>query len=166
MHKVLMGAAVLVSGLLFLCPQVNASSDIFPRAGFTEWEYEIEPIMPAYILTEEEDNMLMSIGVLEGGSKDPESIANVMQVVLNRVKSELYPNSVAEVIFQKNPTQFCTAKKLEKAVITDEAREALEAVKYGEYKHNEALYFESLPGKVWERCHTYLFSYGGHDFYK
>lgn len=166
MHKVLVGAAVLVSGLLFLCPQVEASDDIWPKAGFTEWESEIEPIIPAYILTEEEDNLLMSIGVLEGGETDSESIADVIQVVLNRVKSDKFPGSVAEVIFQKNPTQFCTAEKLEKAVITDEAREALMAVKMGKYQTNEALYFESLPGKAWEKKHTYLFSYGGHDFYK
>lgn len=166
MNKVLLGAAVLVSGLLFCCLQVNAADELWPKSGFTEWESEIEPIIPAYILTEEEDNLLMSIGVLEGGGKDPESIADVMQVVMNRVKSDEFPNSIPDVIFQKNPIQFCTAKKLEKAVITDEAREALMAVKMGEYQTNEALYFESLPGKVWEKKHTYLFSYEGHDFYK
>ena len=166
MNKVLMGAAVLVSGLLFCCPNVKASDDIWPKAGFAEWESEIEPITPAYITTEEEDNLLLSIGVLEGGGSDPEGIAHVMQVVFNRVNDDKFPGSISEVIFQKNPTQFCTAKRLSKAVITDEAREALVAVKLGEYQTNEALYFESLPGKVWEKKHTYLFSYGGHDFYK
>lgn len=166
MHKVLVGAAVLVSGLLFCCPQVEASDDIWPKAGFTEWESEIEPIIPAYILTDEEKDNLMRLGTLEGGETDPVAIAHVIQVVLNRVDSEVFPGTVNEVIFQKKPIQFTTARMLAKANVTDAAEEALQAVIMGKYKDNEALYFESLQGKIWEKYYTYLFSYGGHDFYK
>lgn len=166
MNKVLMGAAVLVSGLLFCCPQVNAADELRPKAGFTEWESEIECKPVSYILTDEQKDKVKRIGVLEGGGEDAEAIAHVIQVVMNRVASDKFPNTVEEVIFQKNPTQFCTAKRLAKADVTEAADEALEAVIKGEYKSNEALYFESLPGKTWEKIHTYLFSYEGHDFYK
>ena len=166
MNKVLMGAAVLVSGLLFCCPQVNATDELCPKAGFTEWEKEIDCEPVSYILTDEEKDKVKRVGILEGGETDPVAIAYVIQVVMNRVESDKFPNTVEEVIFQKNPTQFCTAKRLAKANVTEAADEALQAVLMGQYVSNEALYFESLPGKVWEKIHTYLFSYNGHDFYK
>lgn len=159
----MMGIAALVLGLLFCCTEVQAME---PEAGFSEFIHEIEPIpkQPNYILTDEDATMLMQVGVLEGGGSDVDAIANVMQVVLNRFESDKFPNSISGVIFQDK--QFTTAKRLAKANITPEAYAALDTVIFGEYKSNEALYFESLDGKVWEKCHTYLFSYGGHDFYK
>lgn len=165
MNKALLGAAVLFSGLLFCCPKVEAC---YPDAGFTEFvdEIECEPIrhLPSYILTEEDEDLLLRVGVCEAGETDPESIANCMQVVLNRFDSDIFPNTISGVVYQNK--QFSSTRKLAKANITDAAYEALEAVKNGEYKDNEALYFESMSGKVWSKSHQYLFSYGGHDFYK
>lgn len=164
-NKVLLGVAVLVSGLLFCCPKVEAC---YPEAGFTEFIEEIEckPIhhLPSYILTEEDEDLLLRVGVCEAGETDSESIAHCMQVVLNRFDSENFPNTISGVVYQNK--QFSSTRKLAKANITDAAYEALEAVEKGEYKDNEALYFESLSGKVWDTVHEYLFSYGGHDFYK
>lgn len=176
MNKFMMGIAVLISGLLFCCPKVEASDDILPKAGFQEWEAEIEcvPIYPepevfigpvhGYVLTEEDEELLLRVGVLEAGEEDVEGIANVMQVVLNRFEDDAFPSTIAEVIYQKK--QFTTAKRLAKANITDAAYEALYAVEEGEYTSNEALYFESCDGLVWADIHDYQFSYGGHDFYK
>ena len=107
---------------------------------------------------------MLRIGFCEAGEVDPIGIANVIQVVMNRTFSENFPNTVSGVIYQKG--QFSSKGKLSNANITPEAEEALSAVCNGEYLDNEALYFESLPGKVWEKKHEYQFSYGGHDFYK
>ncbi len=163
MNKVLTWVAALMLGLLFCCVNVEACE---VDAGFPEYLHEIrvEPKLPSYILTDEDAIMLLQIGVLEGGGSDIDGIANVMQVVLNRFESDKFPNSISGVIFQDK--QFCTASRLTKANITPEAYVALDAVVFGEYKSNEALYFESLEGIVWAKCHNYLFSYGGHDFYK
>lgn len=166
MKNIMTGVAALVLGLLFCCIKVEACDEILPDAGFSEFlhEIEVDPKMPSYILTDEDATMLLQIGVLEAGGSDADAIANVMQVVLNRFESDKFPNSISGVIFQDK--QFCTAKRLANAVITPEAYVALDAVVFGEYKSNEGLYFESLDGMVWAKCHTYLFSYGGHDFYK
>ncbi len=165
MNRVLLGAMAVLSGLLFYCPKVEAC---YPDAGFTEFVNEIEGKtihhLPSYILTEEDEDLLLRIGVCEAGETDPEGIANCMQVVLNRFDSENFPNTISGVIFQKH--QFSSTRKLATANITDAAYEALDAVKNGYYQENEALYFESLDGKVWSKSHQYLFSYGGHDFYK
>lgn len=169
MNKVLLSAAVLISGLLFLCPKVEAVDGCFwPTQGFTKYiqETECKPIyrLPDYILTEEDADLLLRVGVLEAGETDTEGIAKVIQVVLNRVfESYKFPNSISGVVYQLN--QFSTASELATANITQEAEDALEAVCNGEYKDNEALYFESLPGIAWGDVHHYLFSYGGHDFY-
>lgn len=169
MKKALLGTAVLVSGLFFFCMKVFACDDILPKQGFQLFieETECKPIhqLPSYILTEEDADLLLRVGVCEAGEVDSEGIANVMQVVLNRVfESDDFPGTIEEVIFQRK--QFSTAHRLAKANITEAAEEALIAVCAGDYKDNEALYFESLPGLVWSNVHDYQFSYGGHDFYK
>lgn len=175
MNKFIGGLAVLLSGLLFCCPKVYACDDILPKAGFQEFldEIEIDPVdtssesmhaLPSYILTEEDEELVLKIAVLEAGGEDVEGMAQVIQVVMNRFDSENFPNSISGVIYQEG--QFCTAKRLSKAEITSESREALNEVEWGNYKSNEALYFESCEGLVFADDYKYLFSYGGHDFYK
>lgn len=131
-----------------------------------EIETFAESIAPTYILTDKEADLLLRIGVLEGGQEDPTAIAHVMQVVLNRVSSDRFPNTVEEVIFQTNPIQFCTASQLAKANITPAAYVALDAVIFGEYQSNTSHFFESCEGLIWAKTYDYEFSYGGHDFYK
>lgn len=162
----IVGVATSVCILPFIFSTDVYANDLFPTAGFYADLESIEPVEPTYILTKEEKLLLKQIGVLEAGEVDEEGIAHVMQVVLNRYESEEFPDSIEEVIFQENPRQFTTAKRLKKANVTDAADNALNSVILGQYTDNEALYFESIPGKVWEKKHKYLFSYGGHDFYK
>ena len=171
MKKALLYSAALIAGLLFCCIKVQACDYgtlyLMPKAGFEEYMAEIEPIeviMPTYILSDEDADLLLRVGSLEGGEGNKDGIAHVMQVVLNRVASEKFPDSVEGVVFDRG--QFTTAKQLAKANITPEAYQALDEVIFCEFMDNEALYFESLEGKVWSKCHEYLFSYGGHDFYK
>lgn len=170
MKKVLLYSAALILGLLFCCLKVSACEpEEFPSAGFNEFideiEYKPTKIMPRYILMDEDVDLLLRIGVLEAGCDGVDGIANVMQVVLNRVfESDDFPSSISEVIFQTG--QFCTVDKLATANITPEAWAALDCVIFGDYRSNEALYFESLPGQAWSNVHDYQFTYGGHDFYK
>ena len=86
-----------------------------------------------------------------------------MQTVMNRVDTSRYPDNVTDVIF--DPHQF-DVKKMESVPITQASYDALEAVKLGNYTWFSGLYFESEEGHIWEQDHEYLFSYGGHDFYK
>jgi len=176
MKKAVLGAVIFLTGVLLFSTQVNGSSGGYGSAGFCKFIDEIDcrpPEMPVhevsiytYELNEYEQELLMKIGVHEAGEIDEEGIAHVMQVVLNRCDDERFPDTVSEVIFQKNPRQFTTAKQLARVKITEAAENALESVMLGEYTDNEALYFESLKGRAWARIHKYLFSYGGHDFYK
>lgn len=166
MKKILFGLAVLFSGLLFYCPESYAMGE----AGFYEFLDEIEPIepkeeriLPHYILTDEDAELLLRIGVLEGGCDGVDGIANVMQVVLNRFESDAFPNTIEGVLYQDH--QFTTASRLATANITPEAYAALDCVIFGDYLENECYYFESMDGLAFASWADYSFSYGGHDFY-
>lgn len=166
LNKLLLAAAALVLGLLFYCPESLACEDL-GSAGFTEFVKEIDvtpkKILPHYILTDEDAELLLRIGVLEGGCDGIDGIANVMQVVLNRFESDEFPNTIEGVLLQSG--QFTTADKLATANITPEAYAALDCVIFGEYLDNECYYFESLDGLAFASWADYSFSYGGHDFY-
>jgi len=174
MKKAVLGAVIFLSGVLLFSTQVNGSSGGYGSAGFCKFMDEIDcrpPEMPVhevsiytYELNEYEQELLMKIGVHEAGQIDEEGIAHVMQVVINRMEDERFPDTVEDVLFQKG--QFTSRKALNKVKTTEAAENALESVMLGEYTDNEALYFESLKGRAWARIHKYLFSYGGHDFYK
>lgn len=174
--------AALIAGLLFYCPKTYACEAqggtlyLMPKAGFEEFIAEIEPVIPepeepllsiepTYICTDKEAELLVAIGVLEGGY-NRESIGHVIQVVFNRVADPRFPNTIEEVIFQTNPRQFATAEKLATANVTPEAWAALDGVIFGEFTDNQCLYFESEEGLSFSGWATYVFSFGGHDFYK
>jgi len=184
----LLTIAVLISGLLFYCISSSACEPttdtlyFMPKAGFDKYlsdiiyyeahkdtieetEPELNVIYPTYYLTDREADLLLRVAVLEAGGTDPQSIGMVMQIVLNRVASPNFPDTIEEVIFQKNPIQFTTASKLATANITPEAYVALDSVIFGEFDYFEAIYFESDPDLRWHGWCDYVTSYGGHDFY-
>ena len=184
----LLTIAALLSGLLFYCV-VSEAADVdggelylMPEAGFCElieeiepeepqyehflpWTFEV-PIQPVYEVTDEEADLLVKLGTLEGGCDDVDGIAGVIQVVMNRVESDAFPNTVEEVIFQTNPVQFCTASMLDTATVPPEAYEALDAVVFGEYIYNDCHFFESCEGRIFSGWADYVFTEGGHDFYR
>lgn len=59
-------------------------------------------------LTDSEWNNLVAATVAESLPNSPEEQAGVMAVILNRVKSDKYPNTVEEVLLQKNQFQAVT----------------------------------------------------------
>lgn len=185
---ILLMIAALVSGLLFYCV-VSEAADVdggelylMPEAGFCElieeiepeepqyehfipWTFEV-PIQPVYEVTDEEADLLVKLGTLEGGCDGVDGIAEVIQVVMNRVESDAFPDTVEEVIFQTNPVQFPTSRRLDTANVQPEAYEALDAVVFGEYTHNDCHFFESNDGQIFSGWADYVFTEGGHDFYR
>jgi N-acetylmuramoyl-L-alanine amidase len=112
--------------------------------------------------------MLMKIAVCEAGEgSDYKSQAYVMSVVLNRIKDPKFPDTVNEVLHQD--TQFSTVEngKYDSAIPNVNSHYALAAIEGGEI-NTEALYFEAewLEGSWQSKHRKYLFSYGGHRFYK
>lgn len=103
-------------------------------------EYSYEPLLIEkelfqinrwnIILTEDEFDLLCRLVYHESGNQPLDGQQAVTEVILNRIYSDKFPNTLEEVIFQKNPTQFAAAKNLYKYTPTEETvnlvREVLE----------------------------------------
>lgn len=106
-----------------------------------------EPI-GGYLVTSEMA-MLAQLVQAEAGNQDLTGKRFVADVVLNRVDSERFPNTIEEVIFQKNPVQFGVTMDgaFEKAE-SEISEECFEAVRM-EWKREarvdkEVLYFNTV----------------------
>ncbi len=119
-------------------------------------------------VTYEEAQQLMRVAKAESGYNDF-SQAYIMGVVTNRVENELFPNTISEVIFQKNPVQFSSTVDggYNKAEIDVNSHLALAMLERGEVDHN-ALYFEAswLEDSWQSHNREFLFEYGGTRYYK
>ncbi len=123
----------------------------------TEKQMEIpEPdIQISYILTDDEYELLSRLVTAEAEGEEFEVQYMVACVVMNRVKSEYFPDSVTEVIWQKEPViQFSSMwnGRYERCSTTDSCYEAVGYMaKYGNELPDDVLYFTScgyIPGTV------------------
>lgn len=128
-----------------------------------------------YELSQEDYDVLLRIVEAEAGSEDVKGRMLVAGVILNRVDSKRFPNTVKKVVFQqeKGIAQFSPVKdgRYYHVSVSDETVEAVSRVLYGENLSEGALYFASRkyadPEKMrwFDRHLTLLFSYGGHEFF-
>ncbi|MDE7254109.1 MAG: cell wall hydrolase [Acetatifactor sp.] len=129
-----------------------------------------------YHLGSEDLDILSRIVEAEAGNQDVEGRLLVANVVLNRVDSEKFPNSVKDVVFQeeKGVCQFSPVSngRIWEVQVSEETDEAVERALEGEDISDGALYFVARKyaddGKVnwFDSNLTYLFEYGGHEFFK
>ncbi len=129
-----------------------------------------------YILSEEDLNMLLRIVEAEAGNQDEEGRLLVANVVLNRVESEKFPDTVTEVVLQRENgvCQFSPVSNqtIWQVCISEETEAAVERALQGEDISEGALYFaarEYADGDKmkWFDDHlTFLFKHGGHEFFK
>jgi N-acetylmuramoyl-L-alanine amidase len=128
------------------------------------------------IYTAEEIEILYRITEAEATGQSIESKMNVTSVILNRVNSDQFPDSIKEVVFQKEPTiQFSPIADLRfyNVKITKSTKKAVNYVLENDVT-NDALYFanqsdiESLNTQSWFRNNlTFLFKDdSNHSFYK
>ncbi len=118
---------------------------------------------------------LMRIVEAEAGGEDRKGKLLVANVVINRVKSRRFPNNVTDVVYQKakNVTQFSPVSNgfIDQVNVSEETREVVYSALKGEDVSNGALFFMARKltapeNAAWFDSNlTFLFSYGGHDFY-
>lgn len=113
----------------------------------------------------EEYEMLCKIVTTEANTEDIEGQMLIANVVMNRVKSDIFPNSVEEVIL--SPGQFDPVENgvFYKTEPTDEAKEAVIRALSGEDASQGALYFQKSAATIWGD-YEFLFRHGNHSFYK
>lgn len=111
--------------------------------------------------------LLARIAVAEAEDQDRIGKLLVMQVVMNRVKSKEFPNTVEGVIFQKKQFSPISDGRWDR-VKPDKGtlKLATELSRTKDYS-NGALYFCEPQANKWHRRDlTYLFKHGCHEFYK
>ena len=130
----------------------------------------------AYNLGEEDLEVLMRIVEAEAGCEDEDGKLLVANVVLNRVNNEKFPDTVTEVVFQreKGVTQFSPVAngKIWKVKISEETASAVGRALEGEDISQGALYFaarkyaDSDKMRWFDEHLTFLFQHGGHEFFR
>lgn len=137
--------------------------------------YEVVERESLYDLSEEDYEVLLRIVEAEAGGEDIEGRMLVASVVLNRVAHEAFPDTVKEVVFQREngTAQFSPAYsgRYERIVVSEKTIEAVDRVLCGEDISEGALYFaarkraDSKKMKWFDEHLTFLFSHGGHEFF-
>lgn len=130
----------------------------------------------AMMLSASERKYLEMIVQAESGNQDIKGKILVANVVLNRIKSSRFPDTVKAVVFQHTGScyQFSPAKSgsIYRVHISKETKEAVTRALNGEDYSKGALYFVARSAAnrnslTWfDRELTRLFTHGGHTFYK
>lgn len=127
------------------------------------------------ILNEEDYRNLLRIVEAEAGGEDETGKLLVANVVLNRVEDPAFPDTVTDVIFQKENgvCQFSPISdgRFYKVTVSEGTVKAVERALAGEDVSQGALYFVARKKANSEYLNwfdtklTKLFSYGGHEFF-
>jgi len=128
-----------------------------------------------YELSEEDYQALICLVEAEAGTEGLKGKMLVANVVLNRVNHHSFPDTVAEVVYQKKDgkAQFSpvSSGKIHEVMVSEETIEAVERVLCGEDESQGALYFVARAyanpkSMQWFDNHlTWLFEYKGHEFF-
>lgn len=128
------------------------------------------------LLSKEDYENLLRIVEAEASGEDETGKLLVANVVLNRVADESFPDTITEVIFQKNNgvTQFSPVSngRFWSVTVSDETVQAVERALSGEDVSQGALYFAARKYanensmRWFDEKLNYLFTYGGHEFFK
>ncbi len=128
------------------------------------------------VISYEDKMILYKIVEAEAGSEDRIGKILVANVVLNRMEDDSFPDSVSEVVFQKEDgvAQFSPVAngRYESAEPKEETVEAVEAAINGEDYSEGALYFmarkyaDNGNAKWFDANLDKVVTHGGHEFYK
>lgn len=111
-------------------------------------------------LTDWEINEMASIIYLEARGECAEGQQAVAEVILNRVLSPQFPNTVHDVLYQKG--QFSTIKSIQNAAPTEAQYKAICAALYGEpILPMEVVFFATRAENknIWGRIGNHVFCY-------
>lgn len=119
---------------------------------------------------EANQSLLLKIAMAEAEGEGIEGKAHVIRVILNRIASEQFPNTVHEVIYEPKQFQPASESDWPEVVPDKECQQALDLIVLDGWDNTQgALYFEATYNgtNTWHtRNLEYLFTYGGHNFYK
>lgn len=125
-----------------------------------------------FIISDEDYQVLLRIVAAEAPSEDVVGMMLVANVVMNRVISGDFPDTIPAVVFQKNQFAPTADGYYWRAEVTDQVIEAVERVLAGEDESQGALYFmeraraRAASIRWFDRDLQFLFQHGCHEFFK
>ncbi len=138
-------------------------------------DYEVLEQTKKYQLSDKDYDALLRIVEAEAGGEDQDGKLLVANVVLNRVNSDMFPDTVWDVVMQREQgiAQFSPTVdgRYQNVRVSEDTIAAVERALYGENISQGALYFcarekaDSDKLKWFDRKLTRLFSYGHHEFF-
>lgn len=124
-----------------------------------------------FAVSQEEYEVLLRIVEAEAPEEDIEGRMLVANVILNRVFAEQFPDTITEVVFQKEQFSPISDGTYYVRTVSEETKEAVERVLSGEDLSQGALYFvaRSMAAKsglrFFDQKLQFLFKHGVHEFY-
>lgn len=119
-------------------------------------------------ISKDEKQILLRIAMAEAEGEGVYGKAYVIRVVLNRVQSEEFPDTIKKVVFQKN--QFSPVRDNGRYWDVEPDAECYEAYSMIENGWDEsagALYFSRTGSSPWmQENTTFLYEVGNHSFYR
>ena len=139
-------------------------------------DYEVLEKTMRYQLSDKDYEALTRIVEAEAGGEDQDGKLLVANVVLNRMNSEKFPDTVWEVVMQREQgiAQFSPTVdgRYQSVKVSEDTKAAVERALYGEDISQGALYFcarekaDSEKLEWFDRKLTRLFAYGSHEFFQ
>ena len=120
---------------VYVIPKTNTTEEDTSTLEEPEQE-EVEEFVSYYTYTEEELDLLSRLIYSEGGTESYETKLKIGSVVMNRVSDPLFPDTIREVIYQKNQFSVTTTKingtiMIDRPADEESKRAAKEVLDYG-----------------------------------
>ncbi len=131
-----------------------------------------EETSKAVSVTGEDYQVLLRIVQAEAGICDEKGRILVANVILNRVRSDEFPDTVRGVVYQRSQFSPVADGSIDTCKVTQETVSCVDRALSGEDYSQGALYFMNRRGSSrrnasWFDSHlTYLFSHDRHEFFK
>ena len=114
--------------------------------------------------TLEDAQLLMRIAEAEAENQGPDGMWMVMSVVLNRVDSDTWPDSISKVIFEDHQFSSVSDGRFFKVKISADAHDALARIETGDVA-DEIIGFEVKTSEVLDKYFARAFEFKDHRFY-
>lgn len=134
----------------------------------SQTDNEIITPIQQFSITDEEIEMLKYIVQQEAGSGSYKHKCIITNVILNRVEDKRFPNTVKEVLLQKNQFSSTWNYYQKKREPDEKTESAVNDVLNGrvEDESSGALYFHSMKSDGWFSSLSFVMEVEGHRFFK
>lgn len=133
---------------------------------------EVKYHVKGLILSQNDRQILERIVEAEAGDQSVKGRILVANVVINRIKSEEFPDTVRKVVFQSGQFSPISNGSYYRVKISDKTKQAVRRMLKGEDYSQGALYFMYRAGSTaanvawFDRDLNRLFKYGCHEFFR